>query len=421
MTCQQDKALIHSQASHVESREDHVIHQAFQFIKKGFMNHFVQVRKIDSHIWDMKRYRRFKARKWPSKKPIGGAKFSKETSNHERNKSSVRTNQPTDPANRLEPDQELDPFTPSALKRSTRINPVHVKAHFQENFDNDPHNQQSTKSSDEIRGNSGHQHTKTINNGHPDDIIGLYNRGQTDLPYDPRDMRGQNSKENMSSHRSPATGNRMMRTNSQANFQEDASVQLQKGQGIQLPGTQGYGAQHQQTRAAPGRALQLKENNHSGSFTPQPRLDGGRLGGFGGQAGAWGPGPGMKRSDTSYVPGTSHVEHFASPQYRRQQSAAGDSGLLPGRPLPAASGIQLRPQPGASGHNHFAAPPQPPQLDGRPPRELAFDDEDLSVFLDERYKILEKKDMQMNGTLNLDDSMVQDLNTLNKLLKARPH
>lgn len=416
-----DKGLIHSQASHVEAREDHVLHQAFQFIKKGFMNHIVQVKKIDSHLWDMRRYRRFKPHKWPKSKPLKSAKFSKDSVSLNSGTYTGLPVQSKDQANRMEPDQEADPFTPSGFKRSTRINPVHVKAHFHDNFENDPHNQQSTKSSDEIRGNSGHQPTKTINTGHPEEVIGLYNRGYNDLPFEPRDLRGQINKDKSISQRYPQNENALFRANTQANLHNEDHRLGNKAHGIQLPGVGINEEPYHHVRGNSSKPLQLKENNQSGNFTPQAKHSGVGLGGFALGTPAWSNPHTFKRSDTNYNPATSHLDHFGNPYYRKQKSSVAEFGPKDYDHRPISNGIQLKPQPTSSGHNFFAQAPQNSSKEAFQKRGPMFDEDDLSIFLDERYKILENKEVQMNGTLNLDDSMVQDLNALNKLLKARPH
>jgi pimeloyl-ACP methyl ester carboxylesterase len=417
LSCIIDKDIILSQATHTENREDHVIHQAFQFVRKNFMGHSVQIKKIDSHLWDMRRYKRFKPCKWPEKKLKAGSKQGKDTSKPEKAKPQNQQEPKNEAASHLEVDFEHDPFSPPTVKRSTRINPVHAKAHFNENFDHDPHNQQSTKSSDEIRGHSGHHNPKASNNGHQEEIVNPYHRGYVDLPFDPREQRLQNSRDNTISDKTRP----MMRANSQAAFKEPMLGQGDRFGGIQLPATSGYEDHFGHHRGNSNKPLHLKEN-HFGGYVANPiKHSAVGLGGFGGSPQTWHSPPQFKRSDTNFDPSTSHLQHFGNPYYRKQKSSYAEIGHEETTPKSSPHGIQLRPQPGTSGQNYFA---QQNHMSGRPDqkkRAPMFDDDDLSIFLDDRYRMLENKEVQVNGTLNLDDSMVHDLNTLNVLLKAKPH
>lgn len=421
LSCQLDKGLIQSQASHVETREDHVILQAFDFLKKGFVNHIVHVKKIDAYFWDMKKYRRFKPCKWPQKKIKTSTKKTRDNGRLERNLPNSATGSRKASANLLEPQKDQDPSSVSGLRRSTRINPVHAQAFFNDVIiDNDYNYQQSTKSSDEIKSHKGIVQTTVINNGHPDDIMGLYSRGSPDLPYDPREARLQNSKDsgyNLRTNRPEIEG---QRSDSQSKRYEPNPSQGLRAQDLYRPASTSQKSQNLQDRDVNIRPLQLRENSQIGHLTPQAKQSGFGLGGFAAEGSQWQNPQNYKRSDTNYDPSTSHLQHFGNPEYHRQKSAVVNFGQTESPPLPKPSGIQFKPQPSISGHNFFAQPGHPITKQELKKKAPMFDDDDLSVFLDQRYQLLGKKEIQLNGTLNLDDSMIQDLNTLNVLLKAKP-
>ena len=56
-----EKHLLKSKSSHVEQREDHVIHQAEQFTKKCLENEKYAIKRVEAKLWDMKRYKRIKS------------------------------------------------------------------------------------------------------------------------------------------------------------------------------------------------------------------------------------------------------------------------------------------------------------------------------------------------------------------------
>ena len=170
-----------------------------------------------------------------------------------------------------------------------------------------------------------------------------------------------------------------------------------------------------------GRPLQLKESNQNSNMAQLPRTFGIDQVGMPPNPQNWANPHHFKRSETQIDPATAHLQHFGNPYFRKQKSSYAEIRHSETTNRSPTYGIQLQPMPASSGHNFFAQPQNSGAQQEQKKRGPMFDDDDLSIFLDQRYKMLEKKDVQLNGTLNLDDSMVQDLNTLNVLLKAKPH
>lgn len=380
ITCMFEKFLLESEATHIDNREDHIVHQGFMFIRKHFEKQRLDISRVDSRLWDMKRYKRVKPRKYDTYKErknystSSSLVTSSSVVRSETNIPMVGLRRPVQqvqsPGPRSRP--ETDPVKATKIKTA---NPVFAQVKLAEmiEFEN---NQHSTKSSDEIKNHP-------TANYPADEYPQVPSRGMQmetpDLPYDPRAQRYQQAGS------SSLQGNSISRRG--VNYPNTNSPQLQSGQ---FP--QHYDHQSQD-KQIPGFAPS------PGSIIRQPlgMNDMGIPMGVG-QSPPWAMQP-LKRAGSQTNPGTSHLDHFSNPYLRKQPSHAAHTPTL---------------QP-VSSHHQALHSPQPTRS-----QQAAFDDDDLSVFLDDRYKHFEGGNDIVNGTLNLDDSMVQDLNALNTLLKAKP-
>jgi hypothetical protein len=424
INCVFDKLMIESQATHVEERELHVINQGYHFIKKHFDIHMIHVSRIEARLWDMRRYKRYKACKWPAMKERKAAK-SIASSGIRKNKilkkpNTLATGPSWEAADSLDVDKDSDPFASSRMRPQTMKNPVHEQAHFEKMTDIDRANQHSTKSSDDSKGHLSYNPVKGIQNIHPDDVHGYHDRQQLDLPYDPREQRNNQARPQLAHSKS----NLGIRSHHRGNSHEYRNM---PGDGIQQNDRGASGAhpfdlphQGEPFKSPQLKALYLKDTNTAPYTKPPTRVQGIGLGGFPVNNQPLKSPHTFKRSETQYDPATSHLSHLGNPYLRKQKSNVVEMDRQAGSPNAGMRGIQLKPLPSTSGHNYLAH-----QVDIRDDntrkRSPVFDDDDLSMFLDGGYKKLEQNDGQIGVAANLDDSMISDLNTLNMLLKAKPH
>lgn len=419
INCVFEKLMLESQASHIEEREPHIINQSFNFIKKHFDKHMMQVKLIDSRLWDMNRYRRYKERKWPALKERKG---NKSVSSSKLSKNKIFQQPETLPirpawetVDSLDADKDSDPFVKDRIKPKTMKNPVQQQAHFEKTVDPEQANHQSTKSSDDFKGQHSYNPIKIIKSKLSDEVLNVYGQQSVDLPYDPREQRGLGLLQNNSQSKS----NLGIRHHARGNSHE-----FRNNQGDIFEG----GATHQYTMPGHGnnfqspqmKALHLKDMNAQAYTKPPVRGPGIGLGGFPVSNQQPRSPPAFKRSETQLDPATSHLVHLGNPYLRKQKSTVVETEQY-SQPMGAGNrGIQLKPLPSTSGHNYLAYQDHPQASQPRQ-RNSMFDDEDMSVFQDDRYRLLENKEVRMGSAGDsLDDSMIDDLNTLNLLLKAKP-
>ncbi len=109
------------------------------------------------------------------------------------------------------------------------------------------------------------------------------------------------------------------------------------------------------------------------------------------------------RQPNHFAPGIAHLDHFSSTIKRPALNLQN----------------QYSRQPQVEVVSDYHQPHQDPRrLSRRDDLQARFDEEDLSLLLDSNYQIFQDKN-HLDGQ-NLDDSMVQDLQTLNSLLKKAP-
>ena len=110
------------------------------------------------------------------------------------------------------------------------------------------------------------------------------------------------------------------------------------------------------------------------------------------------------RQSNHQAPGIGHLDHFSSTVKRPTLNLQN----------------QYSRQPTVEAVNSRFQPPQDNRrASKKEDLQTRFDEEDLSLLLDSHYQIFQDK-ASMAGE-NLEDSMVQDLETLNNLLKKTPH
>lgn len=412
-----EKVILESGATHIDNREEDVVFKACSFLKKYLDRHRIETTKLDARIWNMNRYRRFKPTKlkpWkekqssPSKTTLIDPKQDSQSKQSAINSivhaDRIKLTTPIYSSSRLKGSFSGSDSRPRANSR-VEVEDRDVKPISQ--VDKDYYNaHSSTKSSDEI---NPHKAPQGMAQNHVDP-----------LGIDPWAMLNQPQK---GTRRPPVDDSLahwvMVPPEPRGVSQTPGSPKgTEATQGLKLSrGLGGFGGHNP--------PLALRSPDPSGHSPNQVNLK---------------------------HPSLSHLDHFANPYNKPGIGSSADPRLgmqgMVQQPPPSPTNTRSaygvlasyqganNPPPGygyqAQGYSepipmdprqhrlqnqqtYAAHQPQATQL--HPER---FDDEDLSVFLDERYNAMQGKDMIMNGTMNLDDSMLQDLNQLNVMLKAKP-
>jgi hypothetical protein len=365
----QELKLVESTQNHSDAREAEVIAEGLEFIKRHFKIEEYNRRIVEIRLSDMKKYKRIKPKKYTMKK-----KASK--------KSATISKARTLEGRAIE--------VANSIRTSNRIDESHLRPSSKLKDERDQFNLQSTNSSDEIRAsnNPGLKREQIVKDCQPGtyEVVSIYKNHNE----------GGSGTRRLGGAQGPSIRNRSIQGNTLgANAGMDSVLDRMNQLDDSVDPSNPY-------RMADPFAS--KQNAKLG--------DGVNASAFNNFANKYFPDASVFKPESS-KPAIPQKLHLGA-KLNRTKTEQFESSMSSNLPI-----YKPQYQPIAQPQISQAYRDQSIKTGGIEARNQKFDEEELSILLDERYQALESKPL-LQGGMALDDSMISDLNNLNSLLKQKP-